>query len=148
MLKWQRTRRQVQLLNKPGSMFEATHLVSSGKLQKQTNSLQTTIDDIGFNRKYDETLANQSLLGGISHTQRSSIGEDFDHSVILDNKVKHFDNKHLTKTERSLEDDTLCMPSTNLPQNQSTVHRASREQSISIVENPNSITIEDQKREK
>lgn len=67
--KWQRTRRQVMLVNKPDSMFLGTHMLSSGKvldLQKEEQRFDVSLEDIGFNKKYDETLLNPSLLGGIS----------------------------------------------------------------------------------
>lgn len=118
-LKWQRTKRQVQYLNKAGSMFEATHLVSSGNLkeklkQEHIESLKS-LNDLGFNRKYDESLPNQICLGGISQQQRSSIGQHFDHSIILDNKVINYDDA--SGNEGHSPDDTLCFPSKSLANN-------------------------------
>ena len=48
---------------------------------------QASYTDTAYNHKYDNIVDNSAQLKGISQMQKSSIGDDFDYNVALEDKV-------------------------------------------------------------
>ena len=83
--KFYRTKRQNMMLNKPLSMWEGTHLLTSSEVHKIQNPKNTTQSillelDTSFCEKYDEPGVDINTLQGISHEIESTMHKDFDYT--------------------------------------------------------------------
>lgn len=95
--KFNRTKRQNMMLNKPISMWEGTHLLTSSEVHKIQNPKNTTqsilLDlDTSFCKQYDEPGVGILKLQGISHEIESTIHRDFDYSYVEEEEGTSYRN--------------------------------------------------------
>lgn len=76
------------VINKPKSMFIETHMLQSQQKNDNIWKQGVVFDDTSFNMKYDE-IVDKKRLQGISQHQKISIGDDFEYSVVHEDKIKN-----------------------------------------------------------
>jgi len=75
------------ILNKPKTMFEGTHLLTSSKVHEIQDAAETTKSiihdlDTSFCEKYDEPGVSGAQLRTISQHHNSIIDKDFDYTYL------------------------------------------------------------------
>lgn len=85
------------MLNKPISMWDGTHLLTSSDVHRIQNPKSTTqsilLDlDTSFSKQYDEPGVGINKMLGISHEVESTLHKDFDYSYLEEEEGTSFKN--------------------------------------------------------
>ena len=118
--KFFRTKRQNMIVNKPFSMFENTHLQTSGRAQEivdPVNTTQVILDqDTNFAERYDEVGVANVKLAGISQHLMEEQDKNFDYyykveeegsspknlkrKILFRNQIDHLNNPNKILTDK------------------------------------------------